>query len=67
MSSGKAFGNVIYSYNRTQAIADGVLVDVTDEAFLGAGWSRGVLGFFRGGRRNGDSGGWEGKINSMLF
>jgi hypothetical protein len=32
MSNGKAFGNVIYSYTRAQAIADGVLIDVTDEA-----------------------------------
>ena len=32
MSNGKAFGNLIYSYTRAQAIADGVLIDVTDEA-----------------------------------
>ena len=32
MSNGKDFGNVIYSYTRAQAIADGVLIDVTDEA-----------------------------------
>ena len=32
MSNGKAFGNLIYSYSRAQAIADGVLIDVTDEA-----------------------------------
>lgn len=32
MSNGKVFGNLIYSYTRAQAIADGVLIDVTDEA-----------------------------------
>lgn len=32
MSNGKAFGNLIYSYTRAQAIADSVLIDVTDEA-----------------------------------
>lgn len=32
MSNDKAFGNLIYSYTRAQAIADGVLIDVTDAA-----------------------------------
>ena len=32
MTNDKAFGNLIYSYTRAQAIADGVLIDVTDEA-----------------------------------
>uniref|UniRef100_I2Q6G9 DNA or RNA helicases of superfamily II n=1 Tax=Desulfovibrio sp. U5L TaxID=596152 RepID=I2Q6G9_9BACT len=32
MTNDKAFGNVIYSYTRAQAIADGVLIDVTAEA-----------------------------------
>ena len=32
MSPDKAFGNVIYSYTRAQAIEDGVLVDVTEQA-----------------------------------
>ena len=32
MPNDKAFGNLIYSYTRAQAIADGVLVDVTEQA-----------------------------------
>lgn len=32
MTNDKAFGNLIYSYTRAQAIADGALIDVTDEA-----------------------------------
>ena len=32
MPNDKAFGNVIYSYSRAEAIADGVLVDVTEQA-----------------------------------
>ena len=40
MNSNKSiFGNVVYSYSRAQAIADGVLVDVTDTPeFLEAGF-----------------------------
>ena len=32
MPNDKAFGNLIYSYSRAEAIADGVLVDVTEQA-----------------------------------
>jgi len=32
MTTDKAIGNLIYSYSRAQAIADGVLIDVTDAA-----------------------------------
>ena len=32
MTTDKAFGNVIYSYTRAQAIEDGVLIDVTAKA-----------------------------------
>ncbi|BAH74443.1 DUF6573 family protein [Solidesulfovibrio magneticus] len=32
MTTDNAFGNLIYSYTRAQAIADGVLIDVTDTA-----------------------------------
>ena len=32
MSNDKAFGNLIYSYTRAQALADGVLIDVTGQA-----------------------------------
>ncbi|WP_029459561.1 DUF6573 family protein [Solidesulfovibrio alcoholivorans] len=32
MTTDKAFGNLIYSYTRAQAIEDGVLVDVTEQA-----------------------------------
>jgi hypothetical protein len=32
MTNDKAFRNLIYSYTRAQAIADGVLIDVTDAA-----------------------------------
>ena len=32
MTTDKAFGNVIYSYTRAQAIEDGVLIDVTADA-----------------------------------
>ena len=32
MPTDKASGNVIYSYTRAQAIADGVLVDITEQA-----------------------------------
>ena len=32
MTTDKAFGNLIYSYTRAQAIADGVLIDITADA-----------------------------------
>ena len=32
MTTDNAFGNLIYSYTRAQAIADGVLIDVTADA-----------------------------------
>ena len=32
MTTDKAFGNVIYSYTRAQAIEDGVLIDISTDA-----------------------------------
>ena len=32
MTTDKAFGNLIYSYTRAQAIEDGVLIDITADA-----------------------------------
>jgi len=32
MTTDNDFGNLIYSYTRAQAIEDGVLIDITDEA-----------------------------------